>query len=244
MNVLIKTIFILCILSNTVSKPKINKAEKTNNTILNFFINKELSTRNYQIVGVFDYIPTQPFKKDLKSIKTSSHLKDRYSEKTSFLYENNNLTNISYAVDRDNTLNFITFRYHLNYSSKNKLETIYIKDRLIFYFDYNSTGQLKLIKHFFKDGMTKIYNLSYKQEKINFSVDVIKKGEIYLDANDADYLLLNKDKKLVEYNFTGINSYYNIQKTEILKTSLITKLIPLIKMRNLFTLNLTKKTIG
>jgi hypothetical protein len=59
--------------------------------------------------------------------------------------------------------------------------------------------------------MIKIYNTSYNKEKINFSIDVIKKGEIYLDTWSKDYLLINKDKKLVGYNFSGINSYYKIE---------------------------------
>ena len=66
MNLIITLLISLSISTNFFTTNR--KIDKLHNTIINFFLNKELTFRNNEIIGVFDYLPNLKSKKNIEPI--------------------------------------------------------------------------------------------------------------------------------------------------------------------------------
>lgn len=187
------------------------KTKKINQILVNFFLNLELTKRNQEIQGIYDYIPHLNSDDKIENIVFNSILKNGFIENITFDYHKNVLSKIEYQIKRDEIENHIIFKYHFNYSN-DKLNSVYIKNRLLYKFNYNSSGVLKEIKYFRKDQVTEVYNVLYyyDNQMIKFSSDIIKNDDVYFNVNESkDFLIWNKDLKIKKFSF-DIFSYENI----------------------------------
>ncbi|CAL2103266.1 conserved exported hypothetical protein [Tenacibaculum sp. 190130A14a] len=205
-----KKVLFICLLFLAVSnvlgeeKNKNREIEAINHSIIyDLFLNMELTKRNGQIAIVYDYIPVFKKKAKVESVEVNSSLENDYTENVVFLYDKRNrLKYINYKVKRSENESTILFKYELKYKDS-RVELVYIKNRLLYKFIYNSDGMLKTVKHFFKNGKTvRIYNVLYKDKEVKFSLDVIRGDDFYFDVNSSkDLIFLNKNNKISSIKF-------------------------------------------
>ncbi|PKV52002.1 hypothetical protein ATE84_4103 [Aquimarina sp. MAR_2010_214] len=190
--------------------------KKLNKALYEFFLNLELTKRNNEILGIYDYIPNLKSRKKIETIVFDACLNGSFREKVLFNYQNNILSKIEYRIKRSDVDDYINFNYKLSYIEE-KLSGVYIKNRLLYKFNYNSLGSLKEVKYFLKNNIVKVYNIKYDYErsKIKFSLDVIKNLNVYFDINKSkDFLIWDKNHNLKKFSF-DIFSYEDIEYSNL-----------------------------